>query len=91
MDNKMKSKSSEKNKLSRRSFLKCTGTIVFALGGSSYLLNGPRGEKGDSDMAVSDGYLVVDVEKCQGCISCMLACSLVHEGVQNPSLSTMKD
>ena len=86
----MKSKSSETNKLSRRLFLKCTGTIIFAMGGSSYLLNGLKGGKGDSDMAVSDGYLVVDVEKCQGCISCMLACSLVHEGVQNPSLSRIQ-
>ncbi len=41
-------------------------------------------------MMVSQGYLIVDVEKCQGCISCMLACSLVHEGAHNPSLSRIQ-
>lgn len=86
----MKSKPLRKNKLSRRSFLKCTGTIIFAVGSSSYLMNGCTGKKDDSEMAASEGYLVVDVEKCQGCISCMLACSLVHEGSQNPSLSRIQ-
>ncbi|MCF8089081.1 MAG: 4Fe-4S dicluster domain-containing protein [Desulfotignum sp.] len=33
---------------------------------------------------------MVDVEKCQGCISCMLACSLVHEGAQSTSLSRIQ-
>ena len=26
------------------------------------------------------GYLLVDTKKCTGCCSCMLACSLAHEG-----------
>jgi len=26
------------------------------------------------------GFILVDTNKCQGCQSCMLACSLVHEG-----------
>jgi len=38
----------------------------------------------------ADGYLLVDIEKCQGCISCMLACSLIHEGVESPSLSRIQ-
>jgi protein NrfC len=38
----------------------------------------------------ADGYLLVDVEKCQGCLSCMLACSLIHEGVESPSLSRIQ-
>ena len=38
----------------------------------------------------ADGYLLVDVEKCQGCATCMLACSLVHEGVQSLSLSRIQ-
>ncbi len=41
-------------------------------------------------MAVSNGYLVVDIGKCQGCISCMMACSLVHEGASNLSLSRIQ-
>jgi protein NrfC len=38
----------------------------------------------------ADGYLLVDMEKCQGCASCMLACSLIHEGVESLSLSRIQ-
>ncbi|MDD4876938.1 MAG: 4Fe-4S dicluster domain-containing protein [Dehalococcoidales bacterium] len=38
----------------------------------------------------SQGYLVVDRKKCAGCQSCMLACSLVHEGVEDISLSRIQ-
>lgn len=39
---------------------------------------------------LSEGYLVVDSRKCAGCIACMLACSLVHEGCANPSLARIQ-
>jgi len=26
------------------------------------------------------GYLLIDIKKCQGCLTCMLACSLAHHG-----------
>ncbi len=86
----MEPKSPEKDKISRRNFLKCTGTIVFALGSGCYVLSGCHSKTGDKKVAVSDGYLLVDVRKCQGCISCMLACSLVNEGLQNPTLSRIQ-
>ena len=38
----------------------------------------------------SDGYILVDTKKCQGCVSCMLACSLVHEGLESQSLSRIQ-
>jgi protein NrfC len=38
----------------------------------------------------ADGYLLVDIGKCQGCATCMLACSLIHEGVQSLSLSRIQ-
>ena len=38
----------------------------------------------------ADGYLLVDIAKCQGCASCMLACSLIHEGVESLSLSRIQ-
>lgn len=60
------------------------------MGTSCYLLSGCQTKHDGSGIAVSDGYLVVDVGKCQGCISCMLACSLVHEGAHNPSLSRIQ-
>jgi protein NrfC len=42
------------------------------------------------EIPAADGYLLVDVAKCQGCASCMLACSLIHEGVESPSLSRIR-
>jgi protein NrfC len=41
-------------------------------------------------MAPSAGYLVVDSKKCAGCLNCMMACSLAHEGEANPSLSRIQ-
>jgi protein NrfC len=90
MDKKLESKVPENKGLTRRTFLKCTGTIVFAMGSSGYLLSGCGAKEDGGGIAASHGYLVVDVEKCQGCISCMLACSLVHEGAQSPSLSRIQ-
>jgi len=83
-------------KISRRHFIKYTGTIVFALGPSCYLFacdcQVPNSNLRNTDTGTppSHGYLLVDVRKCQGCMSCMLACTLVHEGVQNPSLARIQ-
>jgi len=38
----------------------------------------------------SEGYLVYDSKKCAGCTTCMLACSLVHYGVQSLSRSRIQ-
>jgi len=38
----------------------------------------------------SGGYLLVDTKKCAGCTSCMMACSLVHHGQVNYSLSRIQ-
>ena len=34
--------------------------------------------------------LLIDTKKCQGCLTCMLICSLVHEGTENLSLSRIQ-
>lgn len=39
---------------------------------------------------VSGGYLQIDHTECAGCTSCMAACSLVHEGKVNLSLSRIQ-
>lgn len=42
------------------------------------------------DVALSEGYLLVDTRKCAGCATCMLACSMVHEKKANLSLSRIQ-
>jgi ferredoxin len=36
------------------------------------------------------GRLLVDTKKCQGCMTCMLSCSLVHDGKENLSHSRIQ-
>jgi len=38
----------------------------------------------------SEGYIVVDSTKCCRCLTCMLTCSLVHEGEQDLSLARIQ-
>jgi len=47
---------------------------------------------GDIVIAIeaSQGFLLVDAKKCQGCLSCMLACSLCNEGVENLSKARLQ-
>jgi len=61
--------------LSRRDFLKYSGMTVIgsALLGYSFDALGQE--------TATWGFLLLDPKKCQGCATCMLACSLVHEGV----------
>ena len=47
-------------------------------------------KKGPDKMKKSGGYIFIDDRKCQGCLSCMLACSLVHEGVESLSQSRIQ-
>lgn len=74
----------EKTGISRRDFLRFAGTglVVVGVGGGSDVLTWAQEI---SAFPVSRGYLIVDHKKCSGCITCMLACSLVHEGCENPS------
>ncbi|MDI6901557.1 MAG: 4Fe-4S dicluster domain-containing protein [Anaerosomatales bacterium] len=76
--------------VSRRQFLTGFGGlgVGVVLGGSlfrGFLLP-------DEVVAIpaSDGYLLVDSKKCQGCNTCMMACSLTHHGVQSLSLSRIQ-
>lgn len=76
--------------------MKYSGVIVLLVSNGCYI---PVNRKSDdpkapvksrSGIPASDGYLLVDIKKCQGCASCMLACSLVHEGVESLSLSRIQ-
>ena len=75
-----------KNK-TRRDFIKkasviASGTAVtFSTAG--LVLTKPVAAKelqADAGVIPSKGYLVVDPKKCTGCCTCMIACSMVHEG-----------
>jgi protein NrfC len=43
-----------------------------------------------STVPASKAYLVVDSMKCAGCQTCMMACSMVHYGVSDTSLSKIQ-
>jgi protein NrfC len=76
--------------LSRRDFLKIGSSSLAALGIGA--LAGGWIDLGDGvvALAASEGYLIVDTKKCAGCETCMMACSLAHEGRSNPSLSRIQ-
>jgi protein NrfC len=80
----------EQSGVTRRDFLKVTSGVALGVvaGGVLYKLI-PLGD-GVVAYAASEGYLLVDTKKCCGCDSCMLACSLVHEGQSNLSLSRIQ-
>jgi protein NrfC len=80
----------EESGVTRRDFLKVTSGVALGVvvGGVLYKLI-PVGD-GVVAYAASEGYLLVDTKKCCGCDSCMLACSLVHAGQSNLSLSRIQ-
>ncbi len=84
MDDKTERKKTERAGLaiSRREFLKYSGIVVIGVGFGG--CGNPNG------VAASKGYLLVDTKKCQGCQTCMLACSLVHEGFESLSLARIQ-
>jgi protein NrfC len=71
-------------KISRRQFMlgsSALGASVFLPG---KLLAVPN------TIADSKGFLVVDLKKCQGCGTCMMACALAHSGAASYSLSRIQ-
>lgn len=82
----------KENEISRRDFLKVAGTVAVGIGaGGCAIFSKPVMLKdGTAAFPTSEGYLLVDTKKCQGCVSCMLACSLVNEGVESLSLSRIQ-
>ena len=81
-----------KKKFSRRDFVVGSGT---ALAGGALTAYTPTtalaaAQSGQTPYPLSKGYLVYDSRLCAGCQSCMLACSLVHEGAASTSLSRIQ-
>jgi len=81
MAGKLEKKEQTDISFSRRDFIKHSGMAVIGM----YVLGCDMQSRKQAL-----GFLLLDMKKCQGCISCMLACSLAHEGVENPSLSRIQ-
>ena len=94
-DEKNEKKDAAKKGLSRRDFLSISGAAVAAQALVTTTGCATRSELAPAAPAAepypaSKGYLVYDSKKCTGCTTCMLSCSLVHYGVQNPSRSCIQ-
>jgi Fe-S-cluster-containing dehydrogenase component len=70
--------------VSRRDFIKLSGMAVVGIYMTGCKTGGLGREKAEW------GFILVDTKKCQGCQSCMLACSLVHEGIISLSSSRIQ-
>ena len=81
-DNEKHSDRSEKE-MNRRNFIKTIGAAAVAASVGTLLPDIIWIDEAIAAIPVSEGYLLVDTKKCQGCGSCMLACSLVNEGVSD--------
>lgn len=84
---KGKTKRDVAGNVSRRDFLYGSGAIIATAAISAVA---PASPVNEDSYAPSQGYLVYDSKKCAGCVTCMLACSLVHEGVENLSLARIQ-
>ncbi len=81
----------EKKKYSRRDFVVGGGAAI--AGGALATLpvaTPAAAAPKPTAYAKSTGYLVYDSRRCAGCQSCMLACSLVHDGAASTSLSRIQ-
>jgi protein NrfC len=79
-------------KYSRRDFVIGSGTV---LAGGALTTYSPKTASGAVETTkqtypLSKGYLVYDSRRCAGCLSCMLVCSLVHDGESSTSLSRIQ-
>jgi protein NrfC len=76
---------------SRRHFVAGGGVVLAGGALSSYTASTAAAAPAKaSDYPRSSAYLVYDSRQCSGCQSCMLACSLVHEGEASLSLSRIQ-
>jgi len=89
---KSKTNTVGKNKLSRRAFVVGSGTALAggAIGAAITTQEAGAAQQQKASYPRSTRYLVYDSRNCAGCICCMLACSMVHDGTTNLSLSRIQ-
>lgn len=83
-------KATEGKQVSRREFITGVGGAGLGLVFGGLLVKGFMLPDEVFAIEASEGYLLVDTKKCAGCASCMLACSMVHSGESNLSLSRIQ-
>ena len=82
---------SSPNEITRRQFLLGAGALGLAAAvGADLVLPGKLLAITNS-IPNSEGFLLVDLKKCQGCGTCMMACALAHTGVASYILVTHSD
>jgi protein NrfC len=73
-----------RKKFSRRDFVVGSGTVLVGGTLAGYTPETAQAEPAaatdKSAYPLSTAYLIYDSRRCQGCLQCMLACSLVHDG-----------
>jgi protein NrfC len=87
-----KKKTADEKKLSRRAFVVGSGTVLAGgviIGASAAAAQGTAQQQ-KASYPPSTRYLVYDSRLCAGCLSCMMSCSLVHDGESNLSLSRIQ-
>lgn len=77
-------------RISRRQFITGVGGLGIGAAFGGLLVKGFLLPDEVIAIPASEGYLLVDSKKCQGCNTCMMACSLTHHGVQSLSLSRIQ-
>lgn len=83
----------DKTRVSRREFMTGGGAAIAggALAGGALTMAIPaQGAQKPGEYPLSTGYLVYDSRRCSGCQSCMLTCSLVHDGEAGTSGSRIQ-
>jgi protein NrfC len=80
----------EEKKYSRRDFVIGSGTAIAGGAFTAIAAATPAEAAEETTYPLSTMYLVYDSRHCAGCLGCMLACSMVHEGMTSFSLSRIQ-
>jgi len=83
----------EEKKLSRRAFVVGSGTVLAGgviVGAAASAAAQGTAQQQKANYPPSTKYLVYDSRGCAGCLGCMLACSLVHDGATSLSQSRIQ-
>ena len=93
--NDNKTNTTGKKKFSRRDFVVGSGTALAGGAiGAAVAITGTReadaAQQQKASYPRSSKYLVYDSRGCAGCLGCMLACSMVHDGATSLSLSRIQ-